>query len=66
MFYYGLQIPQKTSENQRFSDVFRGYINRTLDENGNERHEGSDIKCQGLKSPLFNSFSTNDPFLHAL
>ena len=26
--------PLKTSENQKFSDVFRGYKNKTLDSNG--------------------------------
>ena len=32
MFYF--YTPQKTSENHRFSDVFRGYKNGTLASNG--------------------------------
>ena len=34
-----LLYPLKTSENQRFSDVFRGYRNGTLDENGKKHLE---------------------------
>ena len=31
---YSTSIPPKTSENRRFSDVFRGYRSETLVENG--------------------------------
>ena len=58
MFYF--YTPQKTSENHRFSDVFRGYKNGTLASNGLNT-----VQLWRKKERMINNlFQVNDKYMY--